>query len=272
MRLIRRRLVSLIASERKILGKGLFRSIIGDVQSTSCSRADILITAEAQDVNTGNEAYQRAYHSFTTEFAQHIRDAINDPHVAGFKSVVCYRTGLDVSYNGPVGGEVFRSYVTRCIKTGDYKICEKPLNDGLVYATLELLKKASSDATKPIQFHTGLGDADINLLRSNPAYLQPLIEQFPTVPFVLLHSSYPYTREAGYLATVFKNVHLDIGEVFPMLSRDRQVSVLRQSIELVPASKILWSTDGHLFPETYWLANKQFREVLEEVSISVITS
>jgi predicted TIM-barrel fold metal-dependent hydrolase len=42
---------------------------------------------------------------------------------------------------------------------------------------------------------------------------------------------------------------------------------LRQSLELVPGSKILYSTDGHWFPETYWLANKQFREVLQEVRL-----
>jgi len=30
-------------------------------------------------------------------------------------------------------------------------------------------------------------------------------------------------------------------------------------------SKILWSTDGHLQAETYWLANVQGREALEKI-------
>ena len=63
----------------------------------------------------------------------------------------------------------------------------------------------------------------------------------------------------------YKNVYLDVGEVFPMLSRDGELKVLRQSLELVPFSKLLWSTDGHLFPETYWLANKQFRDTLRPI-------
>jgi predicted TIM-barrel fold metal-dependent hydrolase len=92
------------------------------------------------------------------------------------------------------------------------------------------------------------------------------MENYSMVPFVLLHSAYPYTREAGYLATVYKHVYLDIGEVFPMVSRDGQKSILRQSLEIVPGSKLLYSTDGHWFPETFWLANKQFREVWLEVS------
>jgi predicted TIM-barrel fold metal-dependent hydrolase len=113
--------------------------------------------------------------------------------------------------------------------------------------------------------HTGLGDNDIDLSLSNPAFLQPLIENYPNVPFVILNSAYPYTREAGYLATVYKHVFLDIGEVFPMISRDGQREILRQALELVPGSKLLYSSDGHWFPETFWLANKQFREVWLEV-------
>lgn len=82
---------------------------------------------------------------------------------------------------------------------------------------------------------------------------------------MLLHSAYPYTREAGYLATVYKNVFLDIGEVFPMVSKDGQEQIVRQALEITPTSKILWSTDGHFHPETYWLANVQGREVIEKV-------
>lgn len=43
--------------------------------------------------------------------------------------------------------------------------------------------------------------------------MQPLIERYPRTKFVILHASYPYTRDAGYLAAVYKNVFLDFGEV-----------------------------------------------------------
>jgi glutamine synthetase len=84
---------------------------------------------------------------------------------------------------------------------------------------------------------------------------------------VLLHASYPYTRQAGYLATVYHNVYLDFGEVFPILSKDGQKAVVKEMLELTPADKLLWSTDGHWFPETYALSNMQVREVLTEVLI-----
>jgi predicted TIM-barrel fold metal-dependent hydrolase len=94
-----------------------------------------------------------------------------------------------------------------------------------------------------VQFHTGLGDADITLMRANPAHLQPLIAKYPRAKFVLLHASYPYTREASYLTAVYKNVYLDIGEVFPLVSKRGQEALIRQALELVPTNKLMWSSE-----------------------------
>ncbi|KAF2466776.1 developmental protein-like protein fluG [Lindgomyces ingoldianus] len=216
--------------------------------------------------------------TFTEEFEREIQENIQDSNVAGFKSIICYRTGLDVEPDYEQAardvGTPFERYVERSVRKRKFRIKRKALNDYLVLRTLEILsERLPRDAafSKPIQFHTGLGDNDISLLQSNPAYLQPLIENYSRVPFVLLHSAYPYTREAGYLATVYKHVYLDVGEVFPMVSRDGQMAILRHCLELVPGSKLLYSTDGHYFPETYWLANKQFREVWLDLLVEYVT-
>ena len=95
--------------------------------------------------------------------------------------------------------------------------------------------------TFEVQFHTGLGDNDITLALSSPAVMQPLIKAYPQTKFVLLHSSYPFTREAGYLTAVYPNVYLDFGEIFPFLSADGQRSTLKQVLELCPTNKIMWS-------------------------------
>ena len=50
-----------------------------------------------------------------------------------------------------------------------------------------------------------------------------------------------------------------------MVSREAEEKILRESLEITPTNRLLWSTDGHFFPETYWLANKQFRQALESV-------
>jgi glutamine synthetase len=221
---------------------------------------------------------------FNTVFRNQIRTLANDPDVRGFKSVVCYRSGLDVqldsrtnlrphqSLTGSNLLTAFHDFIQNAVRNHNYRIQRKEVNDFLVVSVCDVLDKLvdTDGESLPFQFHTGLGDNDIDLIKANPAYLQPLIEAFPHVDFVILHSSYPYTREAGYLASCYSNAWLDIGEVFPMLSRDGQESMLRQALELTPASKLLWSTDGHFYPETYWLANKQFRLVLEKVLLDYV--
>lgn len=223
------------------------------------------------------EDCSEAWIVFLGAFEAAIAEEIRDDLVCGFKSVICYRTGLHIRLDLEIevaanGLHAFqKSYLPDCVSR-NFRIDDKGMNDCLVISVCKLLAANYKEyaIAKPIQFHTGLGDNDINLIHANPAYMQSLIKQFPTVQFVLLHSSYPYTREAGYLATVYKNAYLDIGEVFPMVGRDGQMAILREAFELTPISKILWSTDGHHFPETYWLGNKQFRECLETLLVDYV--
>ena len=155
-------------------------------------------------------------------------DALN-VDVVGFKSIVCYRTGLNVAISNSMKEqeqallEIFDEYA----KTGSLRLKHKPLNDEVVRITLtiggnhnkpgnensEIVTDNIIDICHPVQFHTGLGDRDIILSLSSPAHMQPIIEGFPRTTFVLLHSSYPYTQEAGYLTAMYENVFLDFGEV-----------------------------------------------------------
>ncbi|KAE8349471.1 hypothetical protein BDV28DRAFT_60719 [Aspergillus coremiiformis] len=219
---------------------------------------------------------QDRWNQFSEGFKQRITGAIADPAVVGFKSVICYRTGLNVQPTEDNDDTLLLQSFARTVGQGQgsaYRVEDKRLNDWVVRQTLNLLqsaKAAASAPNKPLQLHTGLGDNDIDLVLANPAHLQSLIAQYPDVDFVLLHSSYPYTREAGYLACVYPNVYLDLGEVFPMVSRDAQESILRESLDIVPTTRLLWSTDGHFFPETFYLANKQFRDVMEKVFVDYV--
>jgi uncharacterized protein len=63
----------------------------------------------------------------------------------------------------------------------------------------------------PVQLHTGFGDRDIDLRLANPLRLRPLLERgtLDRSPLVLLHASYPYVREAAYLASVYPDVYVD---------------------------------------------------------------
>ncbi|KAK2615713.1 hypothetical protein N8I77_002448 [Diaporthe amygdali] len=202
------------------------------------------------------------------EFDAEIKNALEDPEVVSFKSVICYRTGLDIPavVDLTIAKASFDEIVTDYAGPAELARIQHPgLNDLLVHRAAALISEMPGRERKPLQFHTGLGDNDITLTKSSPAHLQEFIRTYPKVPIVLLHASYPFTRELGYLATVYANVYADIGEIFPFVSQDGQATAIRQILELCPWSKIIWSTDGHWFPETYVLAILQIREVLESV-------
>lgn len=207
------------------------------------------------------------------QFRAAISAAISDPEVVGFKSVICYRTGLavpslkELANDGTKRDEAWASLISRNLSGKPTRLEHDFLNPFFLHVAAELIQKgvSATQHRKPLQLHTGLGDNDISLRLSNPSYLQPFIEEYPNLPIVLLHASYPFTREAGYLASVYENVYLDIGEVFPMVSPHGQEKVVAHALELCPSEKLTWSTDGHWFPETYLLAVIQIREALERV-------
>lgn len=198
-----------------------------------------------------------------TSFVDAFRKALSISHSVAFKSIVAYRSGLDVlvdvSHDNPGVQEDFER--VKNIKPVRLGQKEKYLGSLVVGIAVQV----AQEQNKPLQLHTGFGDADLLITKASSGYLQPLIAANPGTNFVLLHASYPFTREAGYLTSVFDNVYLDFGLVFPLVSRSGQREIMSQIFELSPTSKILFSTDAHHWPESYYLANLQGREALFEV-------
>jgi len=222
------------------------------------------ILKELLEANQGAlEDLAEMFSRFSSAFESTISTSAIDPCVAGFKSVACYRTGLNISTSCSASAEIecLSDIINRYHGGRGIRIDDKAFNDFVVRKTLEIAGKHR----KPVQFHTGLGDNDITLTLSSPAHMQPIIKAYPETIFVLLHSSYPYTRDAGYLTSMYPNVYLDFGEIFPFLSPEGQRGVIRQILELCPTNKIMWSTDGHWWPESFYLSTTQARRVLYEV-------
>lgn len=204
-----------------------------------------------------------------SQFTKRIEQGAMDPDIAGYKSVICYRTGLAIpSMHGLDFHTALESILDLpVLAAGRFeRLQHDRLNPYFVHLTAQAIERSTSK--KPFQFHTGLGDNDIALAWSSPAHMQDFIRTYPSIPIVLLHASYPFTREAAYLAATYENVYMDIGEVFPMLSQDGQEKVIRGSLELCPSRKLTWSTDGHWFPETYMLAVIQAKDAFQKVSAS----
>ncbi|KAG7447321.1 amidohydrolase 2 [Guyanagaster necrorhizus] len=207
--------------------------------------------------------------NFTQQLHKSLSVSAASEQVVAFKSIACYRTGLNIATWNLQNDlrDSFTSARQKCATDGKIRLAHKPFNDHIIRVALEI----AGEHNIPVQFHTGLGDNDISLAFSSPSYLQPIIKACPKTQFVLLHSSYPYTRDAGYLTLVYANVFLDFGEIFPMVSAHGQRAVIRQMLEITPTNKILWSTDGHWFPETYYLGTLQARTALCEVLSELVT-
>ncbi|MBI1249377.1 amidohydrolase family protein [bacterium] len=196
------------------------------------------------------------------DFLARFRAAIDPPpaEVVGVKSIIAYRSGLDVRLTSfEAAREKFD--VWKVAGQGRRpRLEDKTLLDFLLMQALEIAARHQL----PVQFHTGFGDPDLDLRLANPLHLRPLLEnrRYRGAPIVLLHASYPFMREAGYLASVYPNVYVDMGLAVPMLSVSGMRRALQGLLELAPFSKLMYSSDAHLIPELYYLAAKWGRIIL----------
>ena len=190
--------------------------------------------------------------SFISDFAQTLRDATAG--AVGLKSIVAYRYGLHFEPSAPTKREVEVAIapVLKQVAAGQpARINDPVLLRHLIYAGLEL--------DLPIQFHIGFGDPDLFLHLCDPLLMTNFTKQAESrkIPIMLLHT-YPFHRNAGYLAQMFDNVYLDVGLAINYTGA-RSQAVIAESLELAPFHKILFSSDAWGLPELTYLGAKLFR-------------
>ncbi|KAJ4904775.1 glutamate-ammonia ligase [Raphanus sativus] len=179
--------------------------------------------------------------------------------IVALKTIAAYRGGLDIDTH--VSKEAAENGLVEVLQAG------KPVrigNKGLIDYILTLSLEVAARCDLPLQIHTGFGDKDLDLRLSNPLHLRILLEdkRFAKCRVVLLHASYPFSKEASYLSSVYPQVYLDFGLAVPKLSVHGMVSSVKELLDLAPTKKVMFSTDGYAFPETYYLGAKKAREVI----------
>ena len=188
---------------------------------------------------------------FAGAFRAGLADAAARPGTMAFKSVAAYRVGLGLGDSRPSEAEV-RAAAGRWLAAGGGRLADETLHRFLAFAAL--------DTGLPLQFHTGLGDRDVDLRTCDPLLLAPWLRaaEATGVPVLLLHC-YPFQRHAGYLAQVFPTVHMDLGLATHNVGA-RAAVVLAEALELCPYGKFLYSSDGFALPELHFLGAALFRE------------
>lgn len=194
------------------------------------------------------------FSSFEHALRAHLESA-RDRGVCGLKSVAAYRSGLAIAK--PDRDDV-KSAFKQLRRMPRPRLEQKPLVDHVV----ELTMQAAADQELPVQFHTGYGDSDANLLLADPLHLAPLLRRFPNVAVVMLHGSYPYTRKAAVMATTYPNAYVDVSYAIPFLTSHELYSVTHQALGAAPGSRVLYSSDAVGLPEQHWLGAVRGRRAL----------
>ena len=122
-----------------------------------------------------------------------------------------------------------------------------------------VLYEAIAEAKLPALFHTGQtgvgagmrGGGGIHLKYSNPMYLDDVAVDFPDMPIILAHPSFPWQEEALSVATHKPQVYIDLSgwspKYFPPILVQYANSILRH--------KMLFGSDFPMITPDRWLAD-----------------
>jgi predicted TIM-barrel fold metal-dependent hydrolase len=194
-------------------------------------------------------------------FADAFREALEAElaTAVGLKSIIAYRAGLDVDPTAPTAAEVVEqagAWLREIEATGVARLVDPVL--------LRFVLWEGARTGRPLQIHTGYGDPDLDLHRSDPLLLTDFLRATErTCPVLLLHT-YPFQRNAGYLAQMFPHVFMDVGLAVNYVGAQSS-QVIAESLEVAPFTKVLFSSDAWGVPELHLLGSWLFRRGLARV-------
>ncbi|HEY7035327.1 MAG TPA: amidohydrolase family protein [Thermomicrobiales bacterium] len=194
---------------------------------------------------------------FKRRYDDTIADALTKKGYRGVKSIIAYRTGLDVSPLARTPDQGFQAL--DAIRRGLGGGSMKKLRDHLLCRALELCM----DHDVPMQIHTGMGDYEVNLPLCRPGYLMDLV-RFPAYRgcrVLLVHTGFPYHREAAYMANVLPRVFLDVSEGIPFASHAAS-DIFRDVLAMAPLNKVCYGSDGYALPEINYTSAKLGKQAL----------
>jgi hypothetical protein len=203
---------------------------------------------------------------FQRRYDDTIADALTTQGFKGVKSIIAYRTGLDVSPLSRTPDQGFQAL--DAIRRGLGGGSMKKLRDHLLCRALDLCMEHDV----PMQIHTGMGDFEVNLVLCRPAYLMDLL-RFPAYRgcrVLLVHTGYPYHREAAYMANVLPRVWCDLSEGIPFAG-NAAWDILRGVMAMAPLTKICYGSDGFKLPEIMYTSAKLGKQAVASVLAELVS-
>jgi uncharacterized protein len=143
-------------------------------------------------------------------------------------------------------------------------------NDRAAYPLYEVIEAAGL----PALFHTGQtgagagtrGGGGIRLAYSNPIYLDDVAVDFPDMPIILAHPSFPWQEEALSVATHKPQVYIDLSGWSPKYFPP----ILVQYANTLLKDKVLFGTDFPLLTPERWKADLEKTAIRDEVKPGIM--
>jgi uncharacterized protein len=138
-------------------------------------------------------------------------------------------------------------------------------NDRSVYPVYEVIQEAGL----PALFHTGQtgagagtrGGGGIRLAYSNPIHLDDVAVDFPDMPIILAHPSFPWQEEALSVATHKPQVYIDLSGWSPKYFP----AILIQYANTLLKHKMLFGTDFPILTPERWMSDLEKIDIRDEV-------
>jgi uncharacterized protein len=138
-------------------------------------------------------------------------------------------------------------------------------NDESVYPIYEVIQEAGL----PALFHTGQtgagagtrGGGGIRLRYANPIYLDDVAVDFPDMPIILAHPSFPWQEEALSVATHKPQVYIDLSGWSPKYFPP----ILIQYANTLLKHKMLFGTDFPILTPERWMSDLEKIDIRDEV-------
>ena len=234
----------------------------GDVRVHRIVRLETLAESVMADAASGADFLERLPVALETAAASAV----------GFKTVTAYRGGLALDPAKPTPAELSeaaQAWFTASRRGGGASV---RLEDPVIIRHLAwwALERGAAGGPAVLQVHVGFGDPDLRLDRADPFLLQPFIAatQATGGRIALLHC-HPYLREAGMLAHLYPHVYLDAGLALAHVGANAD-TLVRESLDLAPFSRVLFSTDAWGVPERVLLGAAVWRDATTRVLASYV--
>ena len=138
-------------------------------------------------------------------------------------------------------------------------------NDRMAYPVYEVIEAAGL----PALFHTGQtgagagtrGGGGIRLSYSNPMHLDDVAVDFPDMPIILAHPSFPWQEEALSVATHKPQVYIDLSGWSPKYFPP----ILIQYANTLLKHKMLFGTDFPVLTPERWMSDLEKTAIRDEV-------